>query len=171
MRRIAAGLIGVLVAGSALVGLMPVWAGAQTTTDGVQCTYEVDPTVLPPGGGNVTVSGTAPGSSTVWIYADGHLVATSATNPGTGAFSVTIFLAATAEISVSVNNYPPSPCVGVGSNVVHRDPNGVTVRGLTATLPQTGSSDTGWMTVVGAVAVMGGLLLVVAARRRRVEQS
>ena len=47
-------------------------AGAQSQAV-FSCSYSVGPTTLPPGGGFITIEGTAPGASVVRIFADGNL--------------------------------------------------------------------------------------------------
>lgn len=145
-------------------------AGAQTQV--FSCSYSVDPTTLPVGGGLVTVSGVAPGNTTVRVFLDGVLAATTQSAPVTGTFSTQVFITASVEISVALDGYPSTPCIGVGGESVEQDGNGgngIIVGGVTATrrsLAYTGSSDTRPFVLLGVGAVCVGLVLVVAARRR-----
>lgn len=136
-------------------------AGAQQSTD-VGCSYSVAPTVLPVGGGFVTVSGTAPGSSVVRVFVDRVLVATVEAAPITGEFSARVFISTSSEIAVAVDDYPLIPCDGVsgggtsiivGGNQVSR-------------LASTGSSDTLPYARAGIAALAVGAVLLAAARRR-----
>lgn len=149
-------------------------AGAQIQV--FSCSYSVDPTTLPPTGGVVTVSGVAPGSSTVRIFTDGVLAATTQSAPVTGTFSAQVFITASVEISVALDGYPTTPCIGVGGESVERGgtgtgtgTGGIVVAGASAVrrnLAYTGSSDTKPFVLLGVGAVCVGLVLVVAARRR-----
>ena len=147
-------------------------AGAQIQV--FSCSYSVDPTTLPATGGTVTVSGVAPGSSTVRVFTDGVLAATTQSAPVTGAFSAQVFITASVEISVALDGYPTTPCIGVGGESVDQDGNGsgssgIVVGGVSAVrrnLAYTGSSDTKPIVLLGLGAVCVGLVLVVAARRR-----
>jgi hypothetical protein len=139
-------------------------AGAQTTTtSGFSCSFTVDRTALPAGGGVVTVSGVAPGSSVVRIFVDGVLVATTTSAPVTGTFSVQITITESSEVTAALDGYPTTPCAGVGGESVERPQ----VATATATrLAFTGSSSTGPIVLVALCAVSLGVVLVVAARRR-----
>jgi len=152
-------------------------AGAQVQA--FSCSYSVDPTTLPATGGTVTVSGFAPGSTTVRIFTDGVLAATTQSAPVTGAFSAQIFITASVEISVALDDYPTTPCIGVGGESVDRGgngtngtnsgTNGIVVGGVStarSNLAYTGSSDTKPVVLLGLGALCVGLVLVVAARRR-----
>ena len=138
-------------------------AGAQTQV--FSCTYDVAPTTVGPGGGVVTVQGFAPGTSIVRIFADGVLVATADAAPTTGFFITEVFVAATVEITVAVDDYPGTPCIGVGSEgagQIRVGPGGLN-RGR---LPTTGGSGTSTAVLAGLCALSVGLVLVAATRRR-----
>ena len=159
-------MLAILVLGAA--GIVAAPAGAQTRTD-FSCTYTVGPTRLPPGGGNVTVQGTAPGSTVVRIFLNGTLNQTVPSAPVTGAFSATIFITGSVEISVALDDYPSTPCIGVGGNEVTGGGGTVVAgggTGVNAGLARTGSSGTKPIVLVGLAALSLGLVLVVAARRR-----
>lgn len=166
----------VAVALVAVGGVAPP-SGAQTTV--FSCSYSVSPTTLPPEGGLVTVSGVAPGSTTVRIFLDGVLAATTQSAPVTGEFSAEVFITASVEISVALDGYPSTPCIGVGGETVERDGTGsntggrsntgIVVGGASAVrrnLAYTGSSDTRPLVLLGVGALCLGLVIVVAARRR-----
>jgi LPXTG-motif cell wall-anchored protein len=173
MRRRLGALIAASVVVLGVAGVLASSAGAQTPppTTVFFCSYSVDPTTLPDTGGTVTVSGVAPGSSVVRIFTDGTLAATTTSAPVTGAFSATIFITASVEVSGALDGYPSTPCIGVGGETVERDGNAnsttLRVLGSTATrLPTTGANDTKPIVLVGVSALALGLVLVVAARRR-----
>jgi LPXTG-motif cell wall-anchored protein len=165
----------ILIAAMALVVIgLAAPAGAQVQV--FSCSYSVDPTTLPATGGTVTVSGVAPGGSTVRVFTDGVLAATTQAAPVTGAFSAQVFITASVEISVALDGYPTTPCIGVGGESVDQDgngngngSNGIIVGGVSTVrrnLAYTGSSDTKPFVLLGLGAVCVGLVLVVAARRR-----
>jgi len=160
-------VLAILVLGAA--GIVAAPAGAQTEAV-FSCTYTVGPTRLPPGGGNVTVQGTAPGSTVVRIFLNGTLNQTVRSAPVTGAFSATIFITGSVEISVALDDYPSTPCIGVGGNEVTGGGGTVVAGGGTgvnaAGLARTGSSGTKPIVLIGLAALSLGLVLVVAARRR-----
>lgn len=170
MRLVAVGVV--MLAAVGLVGSPPSGAG------GFSCTFSVLPAgPLPPGGGTVVVSGTAPGSSVVRVFfdpagADGPELVATAASSASGAFSATFFVPTTGEILVAVDDYPSTPCVGsptVAGTVVTRGAPGATVAGVTATtrsLPRTGSSGLRAEVLGGVAALAVGAVLVVAARRR-----
>jgi LPXTG-motif cell wall-anchored protein len=166
-RRLGAlGALAVLVVVAA--GFVAGPAGAQTQAV-FSCTYTVGPTQLPPGGGNVTVQGTAPGSSVVRIFVNGVLNQTVPSAPVTGAFSATIFITGSVELSVALDDYPSTPCIGVGGNEVNGGTTGGGANGTgvnAAGLAHTGSSGTKPIVLVGLAALSLGLVLVVAGRRR-----
>ena len=143
-------------------GMVASPAGAQTQPV-FSCSYIVGPTALPPGGGFITVQGTAPGSSVVRIFADGVLVAVTSSAPVTGAFSASIFVTRSVEISVALDDYPNTPCIGTGGSGAGQGAGGGTAA---SRLALTGSSDTGATVRLGLAALGLGLVLVVAARRR-----
>lgn len=164
-------LAGVLTLAALVIGGLvaaPSTAGAGVSAQ-VSCSYTVDPTTLPPGGGFITVSGTAPGTSVVRIFIDGELAVVVNSAPVTGAFSADIFVTASVELSVGVDDYPFTPCIGTagsdtggGTNVVV----GGNRRGRGG-LAGTGSSDTVPFVMVGLAAVSLGAVFVAASRRRR----
>jgi len=145
-------------------------AGAQTQV--FSCSYTVDPTTLPVGGGLVTVSGVAPGNTTVSIFLDGALAATTPAAPVTGNFSTQVFITASVEVSAALDGYPSTPCIGVAGESVERSvgrDGEIIVGGVSTTrrkLAFTGSSDSRPFVLLGVGAVCVGLVLVVAARRR-----
>lgn len=163
-------LVSVAIAAAVAIGATGAAApaGAQTTV--FSCSYSVNPTTLPVGGGFVTVSGVAPGNTTVRVFTNGVLAATTQSAPITGAFSTQVFITASVEISVALDGYPSTPCIGVGGENVEQDGNGnIIVGGVTTTrrnLAYTGSSDTKPVVLLGVGALCVGLVLVVAARRR-----
>ncbi len=153
-------------------GLLGAPAGAQTQPV-FSCSYTVGPTTLPPGGGFVTVRGTAPGSSVVRIFADGRLVAVTTAAPVTGAFSAPIFVTGSVEITVALDDYPNTPCIGTGGGGAGGGGSGTgtgTGSGSGSNLAGTGSSGTGALVRFALVAVGLGLVLAVAARRRHEAQ-
>lgn len=167
-RRWGALIITGITAAIAL-GVVGVAAPAHAQTQVFSCSYSVNPTTLPATGGVVTISGVAPGSTTVRIFINGVLAATTQAAPITGAFSADVFITASVEISVALDDYPTTPCIGVGGESVDRDGNGtIVVGGASASrnLAFTGSSDTRPFVLLGLGAVCVGLVLVVAARRR-----
>lgn len=172
MRRRLGALIAATVIALGVVGALGATAVAQTPTS-FSCSYSVSPTTLPDEGGFVTVSGVAPGASVVRVFVDGVLAATTTAAPVTGAFSVEVFISATSEVSVALDGYPSTPCIGVGGAEVERgdtNQNGRTtirVAGTSATrLPTTGANETKPIVLAGLGALAFGLVLVVAARRR-----
>ncbi|MFA5884663.1 MAG: LPXTG cell wall anchor domain-containing protein [Acidimicrobiia bacterium] len=167
MRKRLGALGALVVLALATAGVLAAPAGAQTAS-GFSCTYTVGPTALPPGGGPVTVSGTAPGSTTVRIFVDGALVATVPSAPVTGAFSATVVITGAVEVAVALDDYPSTPCIGVGGAEVVAGGGGANATGVNATgrLARTGSSGTKPVVLAGVAALSLGLVLVVAARRR-----
>jgi LPXTG-motif cell wall-anchored protein len=128
-------------------------AGAQTLT----CSFNLSTNQLPAGGGSVQVSGTAPADTTVRVFVNGTLATTAKSSNTTGAWGpVTLAITATSTVSVSADNYPATPCAGVGT---------ITVATATAALPRTGS-DTSQYVLAGISLVVVGIVLTVAARRR-----
>ena len=153
------------------IGLLGAPAGAQSQ-EVFSCTYSVGPTTLPPGGGFITIEGTAPGASVVRIFADGNLVAITNSAPVTGAFSAQVFVTGSVEISVALDDYPNSPCIGTGGSGGSQGGGGSgSGSGTGSNLASTGSSDTGTLVRVGVIALGLGLVLAVAARRRREARS
>jgi hypothetical protein len=133
-------------------------AGAQTQT--FSCSFAIDTTALPAPGGPVEVRGTAPPNSTVRIFVDSVLRTTVTSAPGTGAFVATIVITATSEVTVGVDGYPTTPCIGVGGVNLARPT--VSATGLALT----GASGTRQAVLVGVAVLSVGLVLVVATRRR-----
>jgi hypothetical protein len=166
--------LGAVLVALLAVGLLGSPAGAQSQAV-FSCSYTVGPTTLPPGGGFITVQGTAPGASVVRVFANGRLVAVTNAAPVTGAFSVQIFVAGSVEITVALDDYPNTPCIGVGGGGGSQGGGtgvGVGVgSGTGSNLAGTGSSGTGTLVRIGLVAVGLGLVLAVAARRRREAQA
>jgi LPXTG-motif cell wall-anchored protein len=163
-----AGLVLIVAASLAVLGGLSAPAGAGVSPT-FSCSFSVSPTTLPPGGGTVTLTGVAPGSTVVRVFLDGQLVATTTSAPVTGEWSVQIVITASAEITVALDGYPETPCIGVGGENVERNPqqSSIIVGGATATrLARTGSSDTRPFVLIGLTAVCVGLVLLVAARRR-----
>jgi hypothetical protein len=158
-----AGVLAALCVVATAAGAVPAGAGVVPVPGEFSCSYSVTPTTLPPGGGTVTVSGVAPGSSIVRVFLDGELAATAPAAPVTGEFSVDVFITASVEISVALDDYPSTPCIGVGGANTNIDVTGSAGR---RRLPFTGSSDTVPVALLGASAVCLGLVLVVASRRR-----
>jgi LPXTG-motif cell wall-anchored protein len=145
----------------------PAWA--QTAGD-VSCTFEVSPSVLPQNGGVVTVTGHAPGTSVVQIFFDPVgptpvyvAVADVPTTPIDGFFEASFFTSVTGEATVGVNDYPGTPCFGVGAG--GGGPGGAGARRGGAGLARTGSSQTVPFAYAGVGLVAIGLALVVATRR------
>jgi LPXTG-motif cell wall-anchored protein len=146
----------VAFAGMVGLGSQPVGAG------GFTCSYTVSPTTLGPDGGTVTVTGLAPGSSVVRVFADQQLVAVVNSDVD-GNFFAQFDVTESVEIAVGVDDYPVTPCVGVGNNTAGATPGGVsTGRG---NLPRTGSSNTGQYVLVGLACLAAGAVLVAAGRR------
>jgi LPXTG-motif cell wall-anchored protein len=150
------GLLALLVLVAATIFLAsPAAAG------GFSCDYTVSPTVLGPDGGTVTVTGVAPGSSVVRIFADQDLVAIANSDPVTGEFSASFDVTESVEITVGVDDYPLTPCVGVGDNTALGAGAG---RGR-GNLPRTGSSDTQEYVLAGLALVALGTVMVAGGRR------
>jgi LPXTG-motif cell wall-anchored protein len=173
----------------AMVGvfvLAPAIAGAQTTTtttfvpgEGAPpvpggCTFSVTPNPVAALPANVTVAGTAPGGVTVELFVNGSTTpAASKTlpaspDPGSFSFPLTVTVNNT-QVSVNYTygnqNAYVQGCTGVGGEVVTR----ITVQtapAQVAALAFTGSDNTPTYVIIGAAAVVVGLVLVVAARRR-----
>jgi len=153
------------------VGFLGAPAGAQSQ-EVFSCSYSVGPTTLPPGGGFITIQGTAPGGSVVRVFANGVLVAVTTAATGTGAFSAQVFVSGSVEISVALDDYPNTPCIGTGGSGGNQGGGtgvGVGVgsgSGSGSNLARTGSSDTGTLVRIGLIALGLGPVLAVAARRR-----
>jgi len=173
-KRAASVLVAVLLAGSMAIAFAPsVSAQTTPTTSPFSCSFSVSPTTLPPGGGVVTITGVAPRSTTVRVFLDGVLAATTVSSPVTGAWSVSLLVTTSVEISVALDGYPSTPCIGVGGEQVERGGGGnsgsIVVGGASAqrsNLAFTGSSDTEPLALIGFGVLSLGIVLVVAARRR-----
>ena len=182
---------GLLIAGSLLLGF-----GAQASAVGdepmpptLMCTITADPSVTPPGGGNVTFSGTGPGSTVLTILVNGLPPPnppgplTVTTDPVTGHFSFVLFITTTSTVSVSSALYPidcdPEVTVtvpGGGGGSTPGGPEGGQVRRgfefdhelpAGGRLAFTGANNTLSMVYIGFAAAAIGMVLVVAVRRRR----
>jgi hypothetical protein len=132
-------------------------AGAQLTTPDTPCLYTVTPTILPTGGGNVVVAGSAPGSSVIRVYVDGVFRTSVVTDAVTGEFSVTIFIGQTSRVAITIDDYPATGCA--------IDPAGQTASRGTGALPRTGSNNVKTTVLVAPALVLVGAVLVVAVRR------
>jgi LPXTG-motif cell wall-anchored protein len=132
-------------------------AGAQTT-----CSFTVDPTSLPAGGGSVSVSGTSAPNAVIRISVNGTQVAEITAGAG-GTWGPVVIgpISATSVISVTAGTYPPTPCLSAGNTEVT-----VTVAGAVTTLPRTGSNGVEPMVLAGLTVLVVGAVLTVATRRR-----
>ena len=157
VRSTAAVLGFAVIVGLGLLAVGAGIAGAQQTTPETPCLYTVSPTTLPPGGGFVTVAGSAPGSSIIRIYANGNFITAVETNLIDGSFSVTFQLGATSEIAITIDDYPATGCTVDTAN------QGTTqARG---SLPRTGSDHVRSTVLLALALVAVGTVLVVAVRR------
>ncbi|GMU78165.1 MAG: hypothetical protein AMXMBFR46_09600 [Acidimicrobiia bacterium] len=163
VRRLG-GLAVVLVLVLVTLGGTAATAGAQQGT--FTCGYTVGPTRLPPGGGFVTVSGTGPGSSVARIFVDGQLRVTTPTAPGTGFFSAQVFITGSSEISVALDDYPNTPCIGTGGSGSGQVPGISDVVLSRGGLAHTGASGVERGVLLGLAAIGLGLVIVTAVRRR-----
>ena len=158
MRRLLA-IVAITVTGAALWGGMAT-AGAQTTA-ALTCNFTLSATTLPVGGGSVTIQGTAPADTDVFISVNGVLVKTVHSSPINGAWGPT---------EIPVNN-PGVNTIAVTltpnySTLVCTGPASVSVAEATAALPRTGSNDTKPFVLAGVTLLVVGFALVIAARRR-----
>lgn len=163
----------------------PRWLAQTTPIPGAgigQCTFLL-PATVGAIGDPVTVTGTAPGGVTVQLFVNGAVTPTAQqVLPGTSAttqpFSFT-FTLTTSPTTVSVNYVYDGTGEAAGNAYVAGCTNGaiagevvsrVTVQAagqnVARSLAFTGSNDTPTYVVIGAAAVVIGLVLVVAARRR-----
>jgi hypothetical protein len=152
--RVTAAALGVAVL--AIVGLAVAGAGtagAGLTSPTTPCAYTVTPQRLPPGGGTVTVAGTAPGDAEVRIFANGIFKTSTRSDAVTGNWSVSFVLAQTSEITVAIDDYPATQCSGGGT-------------GGTGSLPRTGGSHIERDLLLGLALVLVGAVLVGGVRRR-----
>jgi LPXTG-motif cell wall-anchored protein len=156
-RSTAAALAIVVLASLGVLALAIGSAGAQQTTPDTPCTYTVNPVTLPPGGGNVTVQGSAPGSSVIRVYAGGVLVAVVDTDPIDGSFSVTFHLNQTAEVAITIDDYPATGC-GLS-------PEQANINANRGSLPRTGGAHIQSTVLLGLALVLVGAVLVVGLRR------
>ena len=135
-------------------------AGAQTTQV-FTCNYTLSSTAIGAGGGEVQISGTAPGSTAVHIFVNGTEVLPPAQSSPTGTWGpVTLTITTTSTIAVNLGaSYVTTPCTGPASVSVE-------AAAATAALPRTGSNDTKPFVLIGVTILVVGLALVFAARRR-----
>ena len=158
MRRLV-GIIAITVLGAALWGGVST-AGAQTQA-ALSCSFTVSATDLPVGGGSVTISGTAPADTDVFISVNGKPAATVHSSPINGAWGPTevpITDPGLNTIAVTLTpNYSTLVCTG---------PATVSVAAAAAALPRTGSNDTKPFVLAGVTLLVVGLSLVMATRRR-----
>ena len=159
MRRLLA-VIAISAVGAALWGGMST-AGAQTQA-ALTCSFTLSATSLPVGGGSVTISGTAPADTDVFISVNGSLVRTVHSSPVNGAWGPTdvpITNPGVNTIAVTLTpNYSTLVCTG---------PAEVSVAAAAAALPRTGSNDTKPFVLVGVTLLVVGAALVMGARRRQ----
>jgi hypothetical protein len=157
LRTTAAALGLVVLAGLGVLatGVAPADAGLTSPT--TPCLYTVSPGRLPPGGGTVTVAGTAPGDAEVRIFVNGVFKTSTRSDSVTGAWSVSFALAQTSEITVAIDDYPATEC-GVDSAAQAL----INARSL----PRTGGSHIERDVLLGLALVLVGAVLVVAVRRR-----
>ena len=155
--RTTAAALGLVVAIAGLLAVGVGTAGAQQTTPNTPCLYTVNPVTLPPGGGNVTVQGSAPGSSVIRVYAGGVLVAVVETDPIDGSFSVTFHLNQTAEVAITIDDYPATGC-GLS-------PEQANINANRGSLPRTGGAHIESTVLLGLALVLVGAVLVVGLRR------
>jgi len=178
---------GLLIAGSLLLGF-----GAQASAAGDEpmppapdCTISANPSSLPAGGGDVTISGTAPDGITLNIFVNGVPSGTVIVD-GTGHFSFMLHITVTTTVLVSNTDVYP---IGCDPEVTVRLPDIVTGGGSTPAGPEggqvrrgfefdrearasgrlafTGANNTLSMVYIGFAAAAIGMVLVVAVRRRR----
>ena len=165
MRRLLV-MVGVAAMGAFLLSGAAI-AGAQTapttttTTIPFTCDFTTTPTTLGVGGGSISVAGTAPADTDVHITVqnstDGTQTKTAHSSVSGNWGPVTFNVTSSATITVTLAPfYPATTCVGPS----------VSVEAAAAALPRTGSNDTKPFVLIGAAAVLVGLVLVVAARRR-----
>jgi len=181
---------GLLIVGSLLLGF-----GAQAPPAGAElpplsCTISADPSVLPAGGGNVTFSGTGPGSTVLTILVNGFPPPNppgplTVTTDAAGNFSFVLHITVTSTIAVSSVLYPidcdPEITVevprggGGGGSTPGGSKGGQGQRGFEfdrelpagGRLAFTGANNTLSMVYIGFAAAAIGMVLVVAVRRRR----
>jgi LPXTG-motif cell wall-anchored protein len=147
----------VVLASLGLIAVAAGAAGAQQTTPSTPSTYTVNPVTLPPGGGNVTVQGTAPGSSVIRVYAGGVFITAVGTDPVDGSFSVTFHLDQTAEVAITIDDYPATGC-GLS-------PEQANINANRGSLPRTGGAHIESTVLLGLALVLVGAVLVVGLRR------
>jgi LPXTG-motif cell wall-anchored protein len=155
--RSTAAVLGIaVVATLALLAVGVGTAGAQQTTPNTPCTFTVTPATLPPGGGTVTVAGTAPGDAEVRIFVNGVFRTSTHSDSVTGQWSVSFGLGQTSEITVAIDNYPATGCAVDTANQG---------AGQGRALPRTGSSHVESTVLVALALVLAGIVLLVAVRR------
>jgi len=164
-------ITGIAMLGAFLVGGTSI-AGAQTpptttTTIPFTCDFTTTPATLGPAGGTVSVSGTAPANTDVHVTVqnatEGTQTKTVTSDSTTGNWGPVDFnITSTASVTVTLAPfYPATTCVGPAEVAVE-----AANAAQTQALPRTGSNDTKPFVLVGAAAVLVGLVLVVASRRR-----
>jgi LPXTG-motif cell wall-anchored protein len=160
LRSTAAALGIVVLASLSLLAIGVGSAGAQLTTPDTPCQYTVSPVTLPPGGGFVTVAGTAPGDAEVRIFANGIFQASVRSDPVDGTWSATFRLPVTSEITVAIDDYPATGC-----SVNTEAQQAINQRTGAGSLPRTGSDHVESTVLVALALVVVGAALVVAMRR------
>ena len=167
MRRLLV-IVGIVTLGAFVVGGTAI-AGAQTapttTTIPFTCDFTTTPATLGPTGGSVSVSGTAPADTDVHVTVqnstEGTQTATSHSNASGNWGPVSFNITSTATVTVTLAPfYPATICVGPASVAVE-------AAAASTALPRTGTNDTKPFVLIGAAAVLVGLVLVVASRRRQ----
>ena len=157
-----------VVALVATLGLIGIASGTSAGAGGFTCFYTVEPAVLGPDGGPVTVSGNAPGTSLVQIFFDPLgapgpfiIVGDVPTEPVTGFFEANFVVTQSGEVTVGVDGYASDLCVGSAGG--GQGAGGAGAR--RGNLPRTGSSSTSVFVVAGLAALALGTALVAGARR------
>ena len=177
MGAVMVGALGALVALSSVAGAQTAGEGGVAPAAPGDCSVSVDQTNFP----SIVVSGTAPAADvvvTAYFLADGasgQTVIGSVHLANGGPFSFPFDTGgASGEVSASYTfgnkNAYTAACLGPGGILSIRVSKEEVIR--PASLAFTGSSDTPSFVLIGAGAVVVGLVLVFAARRRRrVDQS
>ncbi|MFN8027727.1 MAG: LPXTG cell wall anchor domain-containing protein [Acidimicrobiia bacterium] len=175
-----------LIATVSVFVLAPAIAGAQTTTttfvpgEGAppvpgDCTFSVTPNPVAALPANVTVAGTAPAGVTVELFVNGSTTPaatqTLAASPDPAPFSFPLTVTAN-NTQVDINytygsqNAYVQGCTDVAGTVVTRITVQTAGENVARPLAFTGSNNTPTYVIIGAAAIVVGLVLVVAARRR-----
>jgi LPXTG-motif cell wall-anchored protein len=173
VRRALGVIIGAVLA---VAAVSPAFAGAQevATQSPSTCSFSIDPSSLS-AVGTVTITGTAPEPSQVTVYVDGHDVGTTPTVNGSWSLAVPDVKPGanlSANYSDGDGNAYTHDCSGAGGVSVERvivDP--VAVQAAGAQLAFTGSSNTSTYVIVGAAALLAGLVLLFLARRRSIHSN